>query len=361
MTDIFSIQNISTYPIPLIKSDYQNVINDDLLYQFDEDIDNFQSYHLSMNSNHNSNNNQEQNDLNTISKNNYENYSSIENENLINYHDILSIAIDGKKQLISDNNNNNNNLFNSYETKCYISTPLNQLHKRDNFDEENHYIYQQQQQNNINSYNNSNFPNNIPSISSDEEEEGDDLDIYSDVIHTIPIRTKHQVPILNTKCIYEEFLKDYDSVSTDNSCHSDPIHENFTTNTTFNNTINYGIACHEFPIKEITTASKNTHYLEKIPRLVPDIFPEISTTESKYFRNIQILENKNQNFQHPVAVDSFTNMTENEIYNDKTSNPTEFEFICKLQKKLYRYFSNADYLDKVRFQEISYRFSKTYY
>ncbi|SMN21042.1 similar to Saccharomyces cerevisiae YJR094C IME1 Master regulator of meiosis that is active only during meiotic events [Maudiozyma saulgeensis] len=374
MTDIFSVSNFSTYPIPFIKPDYQNLINDDLLYQFDEDIDNIQSCHLSMYLNNNNEQIDSRNDLDISTNNNkniYENYSSIENENLINYHDILSIAIDGKKQFnYEHNNNNNNNIhFNSYDTKSYICTPSNQIDKKNKSDIESHYIYHQLE-NNSNSYNNYNFPNNIPSISSDEEEEeeeeaeaeAEDLDIYSDVIHTIPIRTKYQVPILNTKCIYEEFLKDHDSILTDNSCHSVPIHENITNDSTFNSTINYDLARYEFPIKEITNSSKNTQYLSNIPRLIPDSFNESSMTDNKYVRNIQTLEYKNQNFLYNAIEDTSTKLSEDEIYNNKAaSNGTEFEFICKLQKKLYRYFSNADYLDKVRFQEISYRFSKTYY
>lgn len=342
MADLFSTPTFQNLSIPLIRDENHNnnnLLRDELMYQFDEEIEYLQLYPMSNNYNYKYNN------TTYDSYTYHDNNANSNSQGQVDYHDILGVAIDGRINL------NNKN------TQIPVDIP--QQHDNNHCDLDTYYYHQYLNNkpnitsgNKTNQYNNSHFPNNIPYLSSDEE----DNTFYSEVIHTVPLKTKKQNQILKTKCIYEEFLKDYDSVSiTSSDSHSTKINTNSLPN---NEEPKY-----EFPITEVTHFSKQTQDVNStFPRLLSDTFQGFVTSEDKY------IPNPDQLHRNSITDETSADRTDQKISNshpciDKQNidYSKHEEFNDKLQKKLHRYFSNADYLDKVRFQEISYRFSKTYH
>ncbi|EDO16581.1 hypothetical protein Kpol_520p1, partial [Vanderwaltozyma polyspora DSM 70294] len=117
----------------------------------------------------------------------------------------------------------------------------------------------------------------------------------------------------------------------------------------------------------INTKKKNNSNNSNIPRIRPyDILEELAIIDSSTIYNTNYKINKKKKDKNKTK--HSTNHSNNNKFKDFTKK--ERRFLKTINTKLSRYSSNVssnyknidqDYFDKVRFQEISYKFSKTYF
>lgn len=264
------------------------------------------------------------------------------------------------------------NMSQLFDPKSYIATPTNHLNIENSIginDSNQRYSAFSTQYDNGNEFH-MNFTYPLEHGSFDDSHED-----YAGLIHTEPRRSNRNVTIINEEAMYEEFLKDYDTVSlpkhktsstTDlNIRNAQPFSNDFPSTPPSqigpaNPTEKYA-ALSAFGIGEIagrgdSRAGSSGNLPEHKPKFIIDSFPESSLLDC--YANVNegnAASLWNTDGQVPALTQDLNNS------NIKTKDSKETDFIHKLQNKLNRYFSTAGYLDKVRFQEISYRFSKTYY
>ena len=260
--------------------------------------------------------------------------------------------------------------------KSYITTPTNQLNIENSigindYDQKYSEFYTQ--------YDNGNEFHMHFTYNREEGHIEGTNDDFTDIIHPKPRRSNKNVTIINEEAMYDEFLKDYDAVSlpkyktsstTDlNVRDAQPFSFEFpsTPPSQIGPTIpteKYA-AINAFDISEINNrgdsrASSTDNPQPRGPKFSLDSFPEAQLLEG-YINSEANFVGDLQRPTFQLGGDSLPEAHKQDVTNTKFKDSKEPDFIHKLHNKLHRYFSSAGYIDKVRFQEISYRFSKTYH
>lgn len=311
-----------------IEHDSDLMLNDELLYQFDED----EPYYSINSSYHQNNNGSYYIDLfNSIIKPDNNSYN----------HDDTMNAFD-------ETNTTEYVTYNSGDSKSNFSSPPTYLNYNDNSDHHGNY------------YTNNNGEYNYDLAQSDNETSAVNSFDYKYLIHTQPKHLFNQSSVLNEKCIYEEFLNDYNEVSSRTdlpqnkpySAEPDiPIYLIKNDRLTKNKK-----DASEIPLEEKPRTKDSNIY---IPRCLPDVLHDPPMIQYNY-HNTSHMKSVNYFPTVDYIEQKFSKKREDNNFRNSIKTSSESEFVNTLQKKLCRYVSSEDYFDKLRFQEISYRFSKTY-